>query len=115
MKSPQLSAHLSEFPLHTRPPTPPNQLTVQPNRLSVRRTHHLTHHTKRRACRVRLHIDTSKARAADRICVVFVVLDRTAGSPMWVATETETGRGKPGAEGTCMRHAQPMARAEEFT
>ena len=61
-----------------------NQIAYQ-----CRHTQRLTYHAKRRAYRVGLHIDTSKARAADHVSAVLPVLDRTAGSPAWVATETE--------------------------
>jgi hypothetical protein len=54
-----------------------------------RHAQRLTYHAKRRAYRVGLHIDTSKARATDHVSAVLPVLDRSAGSPAWVATETE--------------------------
>ena len=93
MKSLQLSAHLSLSPLFTlvrqlcQTNAQYSQIVYQ-----CHRTQHLAHYAKRCAYRrVRLHIDTSKAHTADRVCAVFIVLDRTAGSLMWVATETETG------------------------
>lgn len=61
-----------------------------------RRTQRLTYHAKRRAYRVGLRIDTSKAHAEwlDYLSVastqLLPVLDRSTGSPVGVITETET-------------------------
>jgi len=76
-----------------------------------RHTQRLTYHAKRRAYRVGLRINTSKARAAwldDHIAV-----DRTAGSPLWVATETETAGddSDSSAEDACLPNPWPQLKS----
>ena len=61
-----------------------NQIAYQ-----CRHTQRPTHHAKQRAYRVGLWIDTSRARPDT---AASTVLDRIACSPVWGATETETGR-----------------------
>ena len=99
------------FPLFTQLVRRLRQTNARYNQIAYqcRHTQRLTYHAKRRAYRVGLHINTSKARAAGPD--VHIAVDRTAGSPVWVATETETEEddsdSESGTEGACLPNPWP--------
>ena len=99
------------FPLFTQLVRRLRQTNARYNQIAYqcRHTQRLTYHAKRRAYRVGLRINTSKARAAWPD--VHIAVDRTAGSPVWVATEAETEEddsdSESGAEGACLPNPWP--------